>query len=100
MTRAELIEALAEKQSHLPIKYIELGVKNIFEQMASALANGKRIEIRGFGSFALRYHPPRNARNPKTGEYVLTEAKFAPRFKAGKELRERVNEAAQKEKEA
>jgi integration host factor subunit beta len=97
MTRAELIDALAEKQPHIPIKYIEVGVKNIFEQMASALANGQRIEIRGFGSFALRYHPPRNARNPKTGEYVLTEAKFAPRFKAGKELRERVNEAAQKQ---
>lgn len=99
MTRAELIEALAEKQPHIPIKYIELGVKNIFEQMASALASGKRIEIRGFGSFALRYHPPRNARNPKTGEYVLTEAKFTPRFKAGKELRERVNEAAHKNKD-
>ena len=94
MTRAELIDALAAKQPHIPIKLIEQGVKDIFEQMSVALENGVRIEIRGFGSFALRYRPPRTARNPKTGEYVVTEAKYAPHFKPGKELRERVNEAA------
>ena len=92
MTRAELINALAMKQPHVPIKLIEQGVKEIFEEMSNALANGVRIEIRGFGSFALRYRPPRTARNPKTGEYVKTEGKFAPHFKPGKELRERVNE--------
>lgn len=93
MTRAELIDALAMKQPHIPIKLIEQGVKEIFEQMSVALETGKRIEIRGFGSFALRYRPPRKARNPKTGEYVVTEGKYAPHFKPGKELRERVNEA-------
>jgi len=94
MTRAELIDILATKQPHIPVRLIEQGVKEIFEQMATALDNGVRIEIRGFGSFALRYRPPRTARNPKTGEYVVTEGKYAPHFKPGKELRERVNEAA------
>lgn len=93
MTRAELIDILAQKQPGISIKLIEQGVKNIFEQMATALENGLRIEIRGFGSFALRYRPPRTARNPKTGEYVKTAEKYAPHFKPGKELRERVNEA-------
>lgn len=96
MTRAELIECLADKHPHLSIKTIELAVKNIFEQMAIALSVGKRIEIRGFGSFAVRFRGPRTARNPKTGEYVVTEAKYAPHFKPGKELRERVNESREK----
>ncbi len=94
MTRAELIDALALKLPQIPIKLIEQGVKDVFEQMSVALENGQRIEIRGFGSFALRYRPPRTARNPKTGEYVATEEKYAPHFKPGKELRERVNDAA------
>jgi integration host factor subunit beta len=93
MTRAELINVLAMKQPHIPIKLIEQGVKEIFEEMSLALAKGARIEIRGFGSFALRYRQPRTARNPKTGEYVKTEGKYTPHFKPGKELRERVNEA-------
>jgi len=93
MTRAELINTLATNQPHIPVKLIEQAVKQIFEQMSNALENGKRIEIRGFGSFALRYRSPRSARNPKTGEYVVTEGKYAPHFKPGKELRERVNES-------
>lgn len=93
MTRAELIDLLATKLPHVPIRSIEQGVKHIFEQMAVALESGKRIEIRGFGSFSLRYRPPRAARNPKTGEFVMTEGKYAPHFKPGKELRERVNES-------
>lgn len=96
MTRAELIDVLAMKQPHISIKLIEKGVKEIFEQMSTALENGIRIEIRGFGSFALRHRPPRAARNPKTGEYVMTEEKYAPHFKPGKELRERVNEGVAK----
>ena len=93
MTRAELIHVLAIKHPNISIRSIEQGVKNIFEGMSAALENGIRIEIRGFGSFALRYRPPRAARNPKTGDYVMTEGKYAPHFKPGKELRERVNEA-------
>jgi integration host factor subunit beta len=91
MTRAELIEVLALKHPHIPVKLIELGIKHIFENMAEALEAGHRIEIRGFGSFSLRYRPPRVARNPKTGDVVHTEGKYAPHFKPGKEMRERVN---------
>lgn len=92
MTRAKLIDLLAIKQPHIAIKLIEKSVKDIFEQMSNALEKGERIEIRGFGSFALRYRPARKARNPKTGEYVITEQKYTPHFKPGKELRGRVND--------
>lgn len=91
MTRAELIDALASKKPDIQINKLERCVKYVFEQMAEALEQGVRIEIRGFGSFSLRHRPPRVARNPKTGDYVKTQSKFAPHFKAGKELRERVN---------
>lgn len=91
MTRADLILGLAEKMPHLGINEIELAVKHIFEAMAQALQNRLRIEIRGFGSFSVRHRPSRVARNPKTGEQVFIEAKHAAHFKAGKELRKRVN---------
>ena len=93
MTRAELIEMLSAKLPHLSYRVVEVGVKQIFEYMADALEKGQRIEVRGFGSVALRYRPERLARNPKTGEKVTTQGKYTPRFKAGKELRERVNAA-------
>ncbi len=95
MTKSELIDSLARKQSHLAYKDVELAVKSLLEQMSSALATGKRIEIRGFGSFSLHYRPPRMGRNPKTGDAVALPGKHVPHFKPGKELRERVNEGAQ-----
>lgn len=91
MTKSELIEALARKQSHLAYKDVELAVKSLIEQMSAALAVGERIEIRGFGSFSLHYRPPRVGRNPKTGAAVSLPGKYVPHFKPGKELRERVN---------
>ena len=91
MTKSELIEALANKQPHLVYKDVELAVKCIIEQMSQALSSGERIEIRGFGSFSLRYRPPRMARNPKTGNSVTLPSKHVPHFKPGKELRDRVN---------
>ena len=91
MTKSELIETLAQKQSHLAYKDVELSVKTLLEQMSQALATGERIEIRGFGSFSLHYRPPRIGRNPKTGESVSLPGKNVPHFKPGKELRERVN---------
>lgn len=91
MTKSELIERIAAKQSQLSVKDVELAVKSILDYMADALASGGRIEIRGFGSFSLHYRKPRRGRNPKTGETVQLEGKYVPHFKPGKELRERVN---------
>ena len=94
MTKSELINSLAEQLKHLEQADVELAVKQVLEQMTNALAEGGRIEIRGFGSFSLHYRPPRVGRNPKTGESVALPAKHVPHFKPGKELRERVNQTA------
>lgn len=91
MTKSELIEAIAARQSQLSHKDVELAVKTILEHMSEALAEGERIEIRGFGSFSLHYREPRRGRNPKTGDTVELSGKYVPHFKPGKELRERVN---------
>ena len=88
----QLIELIAAKQSHLPAKDVELAVKQMLEIMSDALAQGQRIEIRGFGSFSLHFRPPRQGRNPKTGETVALAGKYVPHFKPGKDLRERVND--------
>ena len=93
MTKSELIEALAARQPQLEHKDVELAVKELLEQMSSALATGDRIEVRGFGSFSLHYRPPRVGRNPKTGTTVHVSDKYVPHFKPGKELRERVKNA-------
>ncbi|MEX0607335.1 MAG: integration host factor subunit beta [Halofilum sp. (in: g-proteobacteria)] len=91
MTKSELIEALARKQSHLAYRDVELAVKGLLETMSQSLSSGERIEIRGFGSFNLHYRPPRMGRNPKSGSPVVLRGKYVPHFKPGKELRERVN---------
>lgn len=91
MTKSELIDDLAREQGHLAYRDVELAVKCILEHMSHSLASGERIEIRGFGSFSLHYRPPRQGRNPKTGESVALAGKHVPHFKPGKELRERVN---------
>jgi integration host factor subunit beta len=91
MTKSELIEALAREQRHLAYKDVELAVKCLLEQLSHSLSTGKRIEIRGFGSFSLHFRPPRIGRNPKTGESVSLVGKYVPHFKPGKDLRERVN---------
>ena len=90
MTKSELIEILARRQSHLKAEDVDLAVKSLLEMMGGALASGDRIEIRGFGSFSLHYRPPRLGRNPKTGDSVALPGKHVPHFKPGKELRERV----------
>jgi len=66
--------------------------------MVNALAEGQRVEIRGFGSFSLHHRPPRVGRNPKTGESVSVGSKYVPHFKPGKELKERVNQSIQEGK--
>jgi integration host factor subunit beta len=92
MTKSELIELITAKQKHLPAKDVELALKQMLEIMSDALAAGERIEIRGFGSFSVHFRPPLQGRNPKTGETVALSGKHVPHFKAGKDLRERVNE--------
>ncbi len=93
MTKSELIERIASRQTQLSAKDVELAVKTIIEQMSQTLATGDRIEIRGFGSFSLHYREPRQGRNPKTGDTVELSGKYVPHFKPGKEMRERVNES-------
>ena len=97
MTKSELMERIAFVQHQLSAKDVELAVKMMLDQMAEALADGDRIEIRGFGSFSLHFRPPRLGRNPKTGEKVELAGKFVPHFKPGKELKDRVNLGLEKE---
>ncbi|HQT82142.1 MAG: integration host factor subunit beta [Ferrovum sp. 37-45-19] len=91
MTKSELIDLLSLKYSQLVTKDTELAVKTILDAMSQSLVAGERIEIRGFGSFGLNHRPPRQGRNPKTGEKVLVPEKHVPHFKPGKELRDRVD---------
>ena len=100
MTRAELVDQLGMKFPHIPVALIDKSVKSIFDHMADALEQGKRIEIRRFGSFCLHYHPPRRARNPKTGETLMTEGRYHIYFKAGKDMRDRVNQRFEESMEA
>jgi len=92
MTKSELIVRLAARFPQLVAKDADFAVKVILDAMTTALSRGDRIEIRGFGSFALNYRPPRTGRNPKSGERVQVPEKHVPHFKAGKELRERVDQ--------
>ena len=89
MTKSELITALLH-QSHLGYRDVELAVSTLLDHMRQALAHGERIEIRGFGSFSLNYHPARTGRNPATGDEVAIPARYVPHFRPGKALRERV----------
>ena len=91
MTKRELIEKLAERVKDLSLKDAEIIVNTVFESMTEALASGDRIEIRGFGSFQVKERRAREGRNPRTGDKVQVEAKRAPFFKVGKELKERVD---------
>ena len=90
MTKADLIDLIAER-TKLPHGRAELLICQMFDAMVDALRKGEGIEIRGFGSFSLHFRPPRQGRNPKTGEAVALAGKYVPHFKPGKDLRERVN---------
>ena len=91
MTKSDLIARLAERFPQLVAKDADFAVKMILDALSEALVKGDRIEIRGFGSFSLNYRPPRVGRNPKSGDKVRVPEKWVPHFKAGKELRERLN---------
>jgi len=91
MTKSELIETIAFKQTQLAQKDVDLAVKAIIDYMSQSLEKGERIEVRGFGSFSLHHRRKRVGRNPKTGAKVSLPAKYVPHFKPGKDLRDRVN---------
>ena len=91
MTRSELVTRVAEESPHLTQADAERVVRMIFDTITEKLAEGGRVELRGFGAFSVRQRDPRLGRNPRTGESVDVEAKAAPFFKAGKELRDRLN---------
>ncbi|AKQ66501.1 Integration host factor beta subunit [Myxococcus hansupus] len=91
MTRSELIERIVERAPHVPRREVEAIVHAVFDEMSRALVAGKRIELRGFGVFAVRTRRARTGRNPKTGERVLVPTRRTLSFSAGKELRERLN---------
>jgi integration host factor subunit beta len=98
ITRSELINILYDKlaDSGLLKSDVALSVKELINCMSNSIAKGERIEIRGFGSFTLRGRNPRIGRNPKTGESVALGIKYAPHFKPGKDLKERVMESINK----
>jgi integration host factor subunit beta len=91
MTKAELIERVAEQVQTLTKRQTEIIVNAVFNNIKDTLASGEKIEIRGFGSFRLRNRRSRDGRNPKTGAPVLVPAKRVPFFKAGKELKDLVD---------
>jgi integration host factor subunit beta len=91
MNKSDLINLLSEKVTHLSSKDMEIIVNTVFDSMTNSLMDGKRIEIRGFGSFEIRVREPRVGRNPKSGNQVKIGTRRVPFFKVGKELRERIN---------
>jgi integration host factor subunit beta len=91
MTKSELIARLSEANPHLYQRDIERIVTTIFDEIATALARGDRVELRGFGAFSVKRRDARQGRNPRTGETVAVTEKAVPFFKTGKQLRERLN---------
>jgi integration host factor subunit beta len=94
--KSELVQALKEKLPELQLRDVESALNCILGLMTNALAQGERIEIRGFGGFDLHHRAPRIARNPKSGESVNLPAKVAVHFKPGKDMKDRVNAARDK----
>lgn len=91
MTKSELIKKLAAKYSHFDVGDCQHAVSVVLDAIGNSLSSGSRVEIRGFGSFSLNYRPSRSGRNPKSGERVNVPEKYVPHFRAGKELRSRVD---------
>ncbi|MBO6919849.1 MAG: integration host factor subunit beta [Rhizobiaceae bacterium] len=91
MIKSELVQILATRNSHLYHRDVENIVNAVLDEISKALAEGNRVELRGFGAFSVKHRPARSGRNPRTGESVAVEEKWVPFFKTGKELRERLN---------
>jgi len=93
MTKSELIEAVSARVKSFSKKDVEVIVDSLFNSMAESLSKGEKVEIRGFGSFKIKEREGRQGRNPKSGENIFIEPKRVPFFKAGKEIRERINKS-------
>ncbi len=91
MIRSELIQIIADENPHLYQRDVERIVNTIFDEITHAMANGDRVELRGFGAFSVKKRDARIGRNPRTGESVSVDAKAVPFFKTGKLLRDRLN---------
>ena len=91
MIKSELSKNLGKRLPDISEKDISRAVSIILEDISDSLAQGDRVEVRGFGSFSLHFRPPRQAHNPQTGKMIATTAKYSPHFKPGKNLRERVD---------
>ncbi len=96
MIKSELVEKLANDNPQLFARDIEKIVNTVFDEIAGALAEGNRVELRGFGAFSVKHRAARIGRNPRTGEAVAIDEKWTPFFKAGKEMRERLNRKSPK----
>mgnify|MGYP003579504479 CR=1 FL=1 len=91
MIRSELVQKLCSDFPDLTQREVEGVVSAIFDSITDQLASGGRVELRGFGAFSVKNRPARIGRNPRTGEQVDVGEKYVPQFKAGKEIRERIN---------
>lgn len=94
MIKSELIQKIADENPHLYQRDVEKIVSTVFEEITAALARGDRVELRGFGAFSVKTRDARTGRNPRTGEAVPVPEKKVPFFKAGKDMRERMNNGA------
>lgn len=93
MIRSELVDKIAEANPHLYQRDVERIVSTVFNEIIEALANGDRVELRGFGAFSVKKRDARIGRNPRTGESVQVDEKHVPFFKTGKLLRDRLNDS-------
>jgi len=91
MIRSELIQKIADENPHLYQRDVDRIVSTILDEITNAMAEGNRVELRGFGAFSVKKRDPRIGRNPRTGEAVTVEQKHVPFFKTGKLLRDRLN---------
>ena len=94
MIKSELVQKIADENPHLYHRDVEIIVNAVLDGIGDALAEGDRVELRGFGAFSVKSRDARTGRNPRTGEAVEVEAKHVPFFKTGKELRERLNRSS------
>lgn len=92
MIKSELVQKIADENTHLSHREVERLVTTLFDEITGALAAGRRVELRGFGAFSVKSRPKRVGRNPRTGQRVDISEKRAPYFKTGKALKERLNE--------